>query len=333
MKFDNIYQQIWEKVDLKGMKPKNFNAKTLKKGQKVEKEHSDNPKVAQKIAQQHMVEYPKQDKNKKIDSDYYEELENTETKLKKTLTKSFDSMVKDIKKSVSESQTLLENLGDDAWFIINGKPINADDWHEKYVVNYLKKTKKEAGIPLTDEEQKIVYGLVDPVPYALKLGWIRVRILGSGIAIEMQTLTSDTLKQLVDGIWEILPDINDNQLFLIDVKSPKETTYVGVPFEVLQSGEIDNLNYYNSHRQWAGSDTNESYDIHLETSMAGTGGVFGDSPEIGNHGGQVGNQDWYAPGDARNVWGTGGKKSTKSKKCKSCQKKTMLMPIARRTIK
>jgi hypothetical protein len=151
-----------EKVDLKGTKPSDFNSKMLKKGQKVEAEHTDSPKKAETIAQQHAAEFPKPDKNEKIDSDYYDELDKLESKLKKKQTTSFDSLVKK---------------------------------------------------------------------------------------------------------------------------------------------------------------------IQTETSMAGAGGVFGDSPEIGAHGGQVGNTDWYATGDARNVWGNGKKKS---KKCKSC-KKPVLMPMAKRS--
>jgi hypothetical protein len=103
MTFNNLVKTILEKIDLKGTKPSNYNQKTLKKGQKVEKEHSDNPKVAQRIAQQHIAEFPLQDKNKKIDSKYYDELDNTEKKLKKSLTKSFDKIVKDLHKEIAES--------------------------------------------------------------------------------------------------------------------------------------------------------------------------------------------------------------------------------------
>ena len=60
-----------------------------------------------------------------------------------------------------------------------------------------------------------------------------------------------------------------------------------------------------------------------------TGGVFGDSPEIGAHGGDVGNSDWYAPGDARNIFG-GANSNKKSKKKKS--KKLGIMPLLRRNM-
>ena len=55
--------------------------------------------------------------------------------------------------------------------------------------------------------------------------------------------------------------------------------------------------------------------------MSGSGGVFGD---FGGHGGDLGNSDWYATGDARNLFGWGGgvvqrrrKKRKKSRKRKS----------------
>lgn len=38
--------------------------------------------------------------------------------------------------------------------------------------------------------------------------------------------------------------------------------------------------------------------VMQEDNAAGAGGVFGDAPSMG-HGGEVGNSDFYAPGDAR----------------------------------
>lgn len=49
----------------------------------------------------------------------------------------------------------------------------------------------------------------------------------------------------------------------------------------------------------------------VEDMAAGAGGVFGSAPSMG-HGGDVGNTDFYAPGDARIV--KGGKKKHKKKK-------------------
>jgi len=40
--------------------------------------------------------------------------------------------------------------------------------------------------------------------------------------------------------------------------------------------------------------------IYKEDNTAGAGGVFGDAGSM-DHGGAVGNEDFYAPGDARNV--------------------------------
>tara|TARA_R110000822_G_scaffold1158_1_gene5177 strand:- start:4984 stop:5298 length:315 start_codon:yes stop_codon:yes gene_type:complete len=59
-----------------------------------------------------------------------------------------------------------------------------------------------------------------------------------------------------------------------------------------------------------------------ENNTAGSGGVFGLSAEIGQHGGDVGNSDWYAPGDARNLFGSGEKKKKKKKKSVKGRKKT-----------
>ena len=82
-----------------------------------------------------------------------------------------------------------------------------------------------------------------------------------------------------------------------------------------------------------------------ENNTAGSGGVFGLSAEIGQHGGDVGNSDWYAPGDARNLFGSGEKKKKKKKKSVKGRKKTKtkgkkknsprgtstVMPMARRS--
>ena len=55
------------------------------------------------------------------------------------------------------------------------------------------------------------------------------------------------------------------------------------------------------------------YDKLLEDMGAGAGGVFGSAPSMG-HGGDVGNTDFYAPGDTRIP--KGGKKKQKKKKKK-----------------
>ncbi len=54
-------------------KPKDFNSKALKKGAKVEREHTKNKKVAKEIAMDHLKEFP----------NYYTKLEKMEKSLKK----------------------------------------------------------------------------------------------------------------------------------------------------------------------------------------------------------------------------------------------------------
>lgn len=59
------------------------------------------------------------------------------------------------------------------------------------------------------------------------------------------------------------------------------------------------------------------YNKLLEDMSSGAGGVFGDAPSMG-HGGDIGNTDFYAPGDARIV--KGGKKKQKKQKKKQNKK-------------
>lgn len=55
----------------------------------------------------------------------------------------------------------------------------------------------------------------------------------------------------------------------------------------------------------------------LENTTVGYDGVFGNEQiGIGTHGGSIGNGDWYAPGDARNVYGLNLNKKGKKKKRK-----------------
>lgn len=47
---------------------------------------------------------------------------------------------------------------------------------------------------------------------------------------------------------------------------------------------------------------------------------YGPTPaSVGTHGGDVDNSDWYAPGDARNLWGVPSKKNKKGKNKKNKQ--------------
>ena len=55
--------------------------------------------------------------------------------------------------------------------------------------------------------------------------------------------------------------------------------------------------------------------IMQEDNTAGAGGVFGDAPSMG-HGGEVGNTDFYAPGDMRIPVALGSKVKGKGKKRK-----------------
>lgn len=56
-----------------GMSPEDFDQEQLRKGTKVELEHTTDPMVAQRIAMDHLAEYP----------DYYVELEQMEERLEK----------------------------------------------------------------------------------------------------------------------------------------------------------------------------------------------------------------------------------------------------------
>ena len=69
-----------------------------------------------------------------------------------------------------------------------------------------------------------------------------------------------------------------------------------------------------------------TYEEMLE--MVSTGGVWGDSSNIGTKGGSFGNNDFYATGDARvpKVIGAKEKRNKKGKKCKQT------IPILRRAV-
>lgn len=59
-----------KKLAKKGKAPLNFVKKQIKRGKQVEKEHTTNPKKAEKVAKQHVYERP----------DYYSQLEKMEKK-------------------------------------------------------------------------------------------------------------------------------------------------------------------------------------------------------------------------------------------------------------
>lgn len=94
MKFDEL-KVLLEKVNLLNTKTKDFDKSVIKAGRKVEHEHTTSDKGAEKIAKQHMAEFPKL-KSKKISSDYYKELDKLEKNLDKRKTKSFKDIVKQV---------------------------------------------------------------------------------------------------------------------------------------------------------------------------------------------------------------------------------------------
>lgn len=78
------------------------------------------------------------------------------------------------------------------------------------------------------------------------------------------------------------------------------------------------------------------YKSLAENNAAGAGGVFGDAGSMGHGGALSPMTDFYAPGDARNVFGLG-VKSKKSKKKNKKDKKDKnhiqpLMPMQRRNL-
>ena len=94
-KGNKFIKSFAEKVDLLNTKTSDFDSKMIRKGAEVESEHTDNKKQAEKIAKQHTAEYPKE-KDDKISTDYYKELDKTEGKLKKGIKKSFKEVVADL---------------------------------------------------------------------------------------------------------------------------------------------------------------------------------------------------------------------------------------------
>jgi hypothetical protein len=67
--------------------------------------------------------------------------------------------------------------------------------------------------------------------------------------------------------------------------------------------------------------------VYSEDNVAGAGGVFGDAGSMGFGGAVPGGEDFYAPGDARNVTNMGttsraGKVKTKNDKKKKKKKST-----------
>jgi hypothetical protein len=127
-KATRLNESINEKVDLKGTKPANYNKKLLKKGSKVESEHTDSKKAATKIAMQHTAEFPKVDKKEKIDSDYYDELDKMEGKLKKGTKRSFADIVDEVVKETTMAGAG-GAFGPNAEIGMHGGDVGNSDWY------------------------------------------------------------------------------------------------------------------------------------------------------------------------------------------------------------
>jgi hypothetical protein len=84
--FSKFASEEWEDEISGGVadnyRPDQFDTEELEAGEKVEMEHTTDPKKAKEIAMDHMVETRKSQKGK-IKSDYYKELAKLENKLKK----------------------------------------------------------------------------------------------------------------------------------------------------------------------------------------------------------------------------------------------------------
>lgn len=118
-----------EKVDLMGTKPKDFDDKTLQKGAKVEKEHTNSDKESKKIAMQHMAEFPKKGKEDKIDSDYYEELDELEGDLKKKQNYTFEDLVRSLLKKENCTVSGIGGVfGDSPEIGGHGGDVGNSDW-------------------------------------------------------------------------------------------------------------------------------------------------------------------------------------------------------------
>ena len=130
MRFNDFCKFIIEKVDLKGTTPEDFNQKMLKKGAKVEAEHTDDPKKAETIAMQHAAEFPKLDKDGKINSDYYEELETLETDLKDKQKQTFEDIVREL---LAKENTSITGgvFGDSPEIGAHGGDVGNTDWYAR----------------------------------------------------------------------------------------------------------------------------------------------------------------------------------------------------------
>ena len=104
--------------------------------------------------------------------------------------------------------------------------------------------KKLKEIGMTDEEYAIAEGKGDARQYGMEhLGWKRV----AGSNIQTYTLTSNDLKNIADGLWDINNDLdeNSNELFNIEVVSTNNF-YTDVPFKLISDGAPSMLREFQS---------------------------------------------------------------------------------------
>ena len=133
MNFEKICREMLEAVDLKGTTVADYNKKTLEKGAKVEAEHTTNKSEQKKIAMQHMAEFPKKDKDGKIDSDYYEELEELENDLKSKRENTFDELIRMMltKENMTSGGGESSVFGDSPEIGAHGGAVGNDDWYAR----------------------------------------------------------------------------------------------------------------------------------------------------------------------------------------------------------
>jgi len=118
-----------------------------------------------------------------------------------------------------------------------------EQYYEKYKKKmedlYLKKL-KDMGI--TNEEYMIAEGQGDARGYGMKeLGWVRV----AGNNIQTYTLTSDDLKNIANGLYDINDELGENSddTFNIEVAS-SGAFYTGVPYKLINDGSPSQIVQY-----------------------------------------------------------------------------------------
>jgi len=102
---------------------------------------------------------------------------------------------------------------------------------------YLKKL-KEMG--MTNEEYMLAEGFGDARQYGMReLGWKRVK----GNNIQTQTLTTDDLKDIADGLWEAYNEEVEQNVFNIEVNATN-ILYEDVPYAAISDRSPSMLGQY-----------------------------------------------------------------------------------------